>query len=192
MSEVWFWTGNFSYIADGVGQLFPNLNKFWVSYDNFNLGLKLLKRRNFKDMEKLFYLDVKFNDVETVAEDSLWDLPELQYFIVNNNKLKHFHKKTFVKSPKLKEVKANTNELKFLHRDLFVKNPLLHKLDFGNNKLTTIEPDFTKFIHLLSVDFHQNICIDKSSTDTSSLQKLQELLNANCVLSNVENLSRSA
>jgi Leucine-rich repeat (LRR) protein len=192
VTEIWFWNGNLTYIPDNVGHLFPNLLKFWVSYDTRNLGLKQLKRRNFKEMFNLHHLDVKFNDVEAVEEDTLFDLPELKYFRINNNMLKALHKQTFSRNLKLKEVKASTNQLKVLHRDLFIKNTVLEKIDFRDNKLTQIGSDFTKLTSLSLLDFHGNICIDKSLDDLNSLEDLQEILNVNCAQVNLEDFARIA
>lgn len=130
-------------------------------------------------MPKVFYLDVKFNDVEEVDEDSLWGLPNLQYFIINNNKLKTLQKQTFIKNQKLKEVKANNNELKILHRDLFKNNFLLEKINFSDNKLKEISTDL-RLLKLSFVDLHRNICINKSLNEVNSISDFQDLLNANC------------
>lgn len=177
VSEVWFWTGTLEYIPYGIGQKFKNLEKFWVGYEDRNLGLKLLRRSNFKDMDKLWYLDVKYSNVETVDEDTLRDLPNLKYFVIHNNKLRNLFKDTFQKNFKLKHVNANSNELEYLHRDLFKNNALLEEAFFGNNKLKTISIEFTELKFIKKIDFHNNNCIDKSLEDVrSDVAELQTML----------------
>lgn len=180
VSEVWFWYGTLEYIPYGIGQKFKYLEKFWVSYDDRNLGLKLLRRSNFRDMELLWSLDVKFNNVESVDEDTLRDLPNLKYFVINNNKLKQLHKNTFQKNFKLQHVNANSNRLEVLHNDLFKNNALLEEASFKNNKLTMISTDFTHLTFIKKIDFHGNNCIDKALEDVNNVTEFQTLLMYQC------------
>lgn len=179
VSEVWFWTGTLEYIPDGIGLKFENLEKFWVGFTDRNLGLKKLRRSNFKDMELLWYLDVKHNSVETVDEDTLRDLPNLQYFVIHNNNLT-LHKNVFQRNFKLKHVNANSNLLEFLHDDLFKNNALLAEVSFNNNRLKTILIDFTKLMFIARIDFHENACIDKSLEDGDNVTEYQNILNLQC------------
>lgn len=180
VSEVWFWSGTFEYIPDGIGQKFKYLEKFWVGYDDRNLGLKVLRRSNFKDMDLLWYLDVKFNNVESVDEDTLRDLPNLKWFVIRNNKLKTLHKDTFQRNFKLKNVIADSNRIEFLHNDLFKNNALLEEASFKDNKLTTISTDFTQLKFVKKIDFHGNNCIDKALEDVNNVTEFQTLLLYQC------------
>lgn len=180
VSEVWFWTGTLDYIPYGIGQKFKYLQKFWVGYDDRNLGLKLLRRSNFKDMELLWYLDVKFNNVESVDEDTLRDLPNLKYFIVKNNKLKTLQKNTFQKNFQLKVVNADTNQLESLPDDLFKSNALLEEVSFKNNNLKMISIDFTQLKLIKQIDLRGNMCIDQALEDVNGVTEYQTLLMHQC------------
>lgn len=180
MQQMWFWTGQLDFIPYGIGRKFKSLENFWVSYSDRNLGLKCLKRQNFKDMDRLWYLDVKYNEVETVDEDTLRDLPNLKYFVINNNKLKTLRKDTFEMNTKLQHVNANSNQLEFLHSELFRHNTRLKEAQFRNNKLKTISIDFTRLKSMETVDFRGNECVDKALADVRHLTELQTILNYRC------------
>ncbi|KAG4078687.1 hypothetical protein HA402_015277 [Bradysia odoriphaga] len=180
VTEIWFWTGILEHIPSGIGRKFNSLEKFWVSYDDRNLELKRLQRSNFKDMVHLWYLDVKYNSIETVDEDSLRDLPNLKHFVINNNKLKMLQKYTFEKNTKLKHVNANSNQLEFLDGDLFKNSPLLKDALFKDNHLKKISVDFTVLRSIKTIDFRGNQCIDKALDDVNNSTELQTLLNYQC------------
>lgn len=180
ISEIWFWTGTLDYIPYGIGRKFQNLEKFWVGYEDRNLGLKALKRSNFKDMDLLWWLDVKYNNVETVDEDTLRDLPNLKYFVIKNNRLKMLQKNTFQRNFQLIHVDATSNQLEFLHADLFKNNALLKEAFFNNNKLTKISIDFNQLKSIEKIGFLKNSCIDKQLEDVSSLTQFQTLLMFQC------------
>lgn len=157
VTKIWFWGGKLSYIPDGVGLLFPNIQWLLVSYnDERNLGLKVLRRRNFSNMPNIANINVNYNKIESVNEDSLWDLPNLREFKINNNKLSVLHKQTFARNPKLTKVIADSNQLEVLDRELFIKNPLLIEIHFKNNKLMKVAIDFSKFSFLRVVDLEGN------------------------------------
>lgn len=180
VSEVWFWHGTLEYIPDGIGNKFKNLEKFWVSYEDRNLKLKYLQRSNFKNMQLLWSLDVKYNDIATVDEESLFDLPNLKYFVIQNNKLKKLHKNTFQRNRNLIHVNANSNQLESLHSDLFKNNPLLEEAFFENNKLMTIFTDFSQLKMVKKIDFHGNICIDKALDNVHNVTEFESLLFHQC------------
>lgn len=188
VTDIWFWAGTLDYIPDGIGNKFPNLENFRVSFSDRNLKLKLLTRNNFKNMELLSYLDVEYNDVENVDEDSLRDLPHLKFFVIHNNKLKTLHKNTFERNRNLKHVNANSNQLEFLHGDLFKSNPLLEEAYFENNKLMMISIDFQQLKMIKIINFHGNICIDKDLKDVDNVTEFQTLLWYHCNGINEKNL----
>lgn len=181
VSQIWFWQGTLAYIPDGIGKLFTNLEGFFVSYVDRNLRLKLLQRRNFEDMPRLWYMDVKFNDIEWIDEDAFRELPNLQSLIIKNNKLKKLHKHTFARNPNLKLVDANSNQLEILHKELFNNNHLLESVSFKDNKLVVISADFSNFRHINEIDFRGNVCVDKEFKDDGlKLLDFHAVLNSNC------------
>lgn len=71
VTQIWFWQGTLSYIPNGIGLLYKNLEKFVVGFVTRNLGLKLIKRSNFKNMKLLTLLHFYFSYIETVDEDTI-------------------------------------------------------------------------------------------------------------------------
>lgn len=180
VSYIWFWTGTLQFIPSGIGKIFKNLEVFRVGYDDRNLGLKRLRRSNFMDMESLVHLDVRYNNIQTIDEDTLSHLPNLKYFVVNNNKLKMLHKNTFAKNFKLRQINANSNRLEFLPNDLFDNNDLLEEAHFKHNNLKKIVTHFTHLRSIRRIDFHGNDCIDKVLDDVDNVTEFQTLLKYQC------------
>lgn len=151
-----------------------------VSDDDRNLGLKVLRRLNFQNMENLSYLNVRSNDIVTIDEDSLHDLPNLNTFVIKNNKLLVLHKNSFIRNTNLVIVDAVSNQLEFLHSDLFKKNLLLEEALFNDNKLVKISIDFTQLKQIKVIDFHENVCIDKALKDFHSVNDYQKVIRLHC------------
>lgn len=186
--EFCFWSGKVRYIPDGIGRMLPLLEKFCVGYPDRNMQLKLLKRSNFQDMELVYHLDVYQNDIEGVAEDTLYDLPNLKYFLIGSNKLRFFARQTFKKSFFLTHVNASSNRLEYLQEDLFENNALLEVVVMENNTLTTIGFDVKHFKFLQLADFRKNPCIDdlfNKTAESSNLAELQAHLLSQCSVGQV-------
>lgn len=180
VTEIWFWTGKSVFLPNGMGNLFPNLEKLLVSDDNRNLGLKAISRTNFKNMQKLKYINLRSNELDTIDEDSLHELPLLTTFIIKKNKIRMLHRNTFARNPKLVRVDVMSNELEYLHGDLFKSNLLLQEAQFSDNKLTKIYIDFTQFKHIKKIDFRTNVCINQSLNEVRSLAEFQTLIRYHC------------
>lgn len=186
VSEVWFWTGALDYIPEGIGKLFPNLLKFWVGYTDRNLGLKLLRRRNFKNMMHLIYLDVKHNNVAKMEENTLWDLPKLESIVLTHNKLKTISQQQFSRNTVLKFVEMSSNYIESLSQDLFKRNPRLKRVSFANNRLKSIYPDFTGLKSLKHLNLLDNICINSNVQEGKTVEDLQEIIRENCTAAAIE------
>lgn len=180
VSQIWFWTGTLEYIPHGIGRKFPYLDVFRVGFHDRNLKLKLLKRSNFEDMPLLSYLDVGYNNLETIDEDTFRDLSHLQTLNINNNKLKTLQKNIFQRNLRLKSVNANSNDLEFLHDDLFKNNALLERATFKDNKLQMISTVFTHLNFIWEIDFHGNDCIDKAFDGVGNLTEFQDFIFSEC------------
>lgn len=179
-----FYNGTMFYLPHGIGKVFRNLKQFRIEQA---LGLKLLQRSNFKHMEGLFILSFTDQDIQTVGDDTLWDLLKLEEFSFVRSKLKVLHEKTFEKNIKLKYVDLRSNQLQFLPKDLFKANSLLERAIFDSNHLTIIETDFTELKYILRIHLNNNVCINAEFFGTSvviagnkKLTDFQNLIRANC------------
>lgn len=177
---VWFWDGTVAYIPEGIGLYFRQLESLLVGYDNKNLGLKEIKRSNFKDMKLLNLLQLHDNFVDHLDVDTFWDIPNLEIFELQNGKLKAIPETIFEKNTKLRRVRMNGNQISYLPKDLFKNNPLIAEVYFDGNKLRSISTDFTELKAISNVNFHGNACIDKGLEDFKDVSQLQQFLYNNC------------
>lgn len=160
VQRIVFFNGTMTYLPDGIGRIFKNLKVFVVLAD---LNLTFAQRSNFEHLERLIHLHIYRNDIETFAENTLFDLPNLEKFTLYKNKLKVIFGKTFEKNPRLREVDMRWNKLEVLPKDLFENNLLLEEAYFTGNLLNVIQTDFSKLRNLRSLYFNDNVCIDEVS-----------------------------
>jgi len=178
VSVIQFRNATMHYIPNGIGKLFKNLSEFLLRQ---NLGLKVLRRSNFKDMKKLYAISIYDNEVETIDEDSFYDLPNLYTFYLINNKLKVISEKLFEKNVELTVLDLSNNKLESLPRNLFKTNVKLIFVSFYSNRLKVIETEFGS-LNILGITFGENDCITTSQYTTSSekFKDFQSLVRANC------------
>jgi Leucine-rich repeat (LRR) protein len=112
---------------------FPNLNGISIVFYN----LPALKSGFFKsELEKIEYLDLKGNQIETIEPNAF------QHLI------------------KLKWVLLSTNKLQALSHKLFENNPGLIYMDLRNNQINSIHPNFFDGLQKLKlVKLSGNLCI---------------------------------
>lgn len=173
------------YLPNGFGQLFKNLQEFFVWFSK----LKYVERENFKDMNKLLRLDLAYNQVEDIPEDTFWDLTSLEGLWLQENKIKILQQNVFQTLENLKFFAAESNEIEELHPDLFHNNFRLEKIFLSGNKIKSIGVDFGKFPAINALDFTMNVCIDKEFNAQStwcsdihcvSKNELNEAIKENC------------
>lgn len=163
---VQFHNGTMLYLVNGIGKLFPNLKSIFVGYtDSSPLNTKLISRSNFQNMENLFEIIIHKSDIETITEDTLWDLPNLERFQLDG-KLKELPERTFENNVKLKQVYLASNGLEFLPRLIFKNNLNLNWVNFEDNFLKFIETDFIRFESIKYIFLAGNICINKNFNRT--------------------------
>ena len=173
---IQFDNGTMLYLPDGIGNYFKNVKYFEVKS---GLNLKRLRRSNFKNFENLVHVHIFGNDIETLDEDILWDLPNLYFFEVIENNLKTIPERLFEKNTKLTRVHLQSNKLENLPENLFKNNLLLEWVQFHNNSLTSISIDFRGLKNIKRIDFLNNVCIDSfyvtSQNPTSNANTLTNL-----------------
>lgn len=178
--QIWFWQGTVAYIPDGIGLMFKHLEKFLIGFHNQNLGLKMIKRSNFKNMKSLTLIQLHESYVETLDEDTLWDIPNLEVFMLIDSHLKVLPEKLFEKNSRLRQVNVTSNEIEYLPKDLFKHNPRIAEVYFGNNKLRSIYIDFNELKAMRIIDLLKNSCIDKTINDFPNLSELQKFVRNQC------------
>lgn len=145
------------YLPNGLGNLFRNLQEFFVWFSQ----LKIVQRENFRNMEGLVRLDLAYNQIDYIPENTFWDLPELEGLWIQENKIKLLPKDLFKSLNKLKVFAAEKNQISQLERELFRNTPSIEKIYLGENKLKSISVEFESLQGISALDFTLNICIDK-------------------------------
>ncbi len=183
---IQFHNGTMFYLVDGIGIFFPKLKSFLVGYsDSDALNTKLIKRSNFQNMENLFEIVIHRSQIEIIAEDLLWDLPNLERFQLDGMLL-DIPERLFENNAKLQEVYLASNALVSLPKNLFKFNLDLKWVNFSDNYLNYIYIDFLRLPNIQYVFLTGNRCIDKSFNKTAvqsddSLEDLEENNDSNQV-----------
>lgn len=148
-----FINGTMFYIPDGIGNIFENILGIIVGSENQSslLSTKIIKRSNFKHLQYLYKIFFYPNDIASLDEDTLWDLPFLEEFFVIANKLKVIPERLFEKNARLLNVDLRSNQLEYLPKNLFRNNLLLNRVDFHDNLLKLMEIDFTGFTFIKEI-----------------------------------------
>lgn len=174
IERIVFENGTMIYLPDGIGKVLKGLKTFVVAVVNF----KFPKRSNFKNLENLTKLQIYKNDIETLGEETLWDLSNLEIFVLYKNNLKILDERTFDKNTRLKQIDVRWNRLELLPRNLFKNNLLLEEAYFTGNSLKIIQVDFSELRNIRVLNFIDNICINAEYDANSN--DLYNLIKANC------------
>ncbi|KAG4071549.1 hypothetical protein HA402_011703 [Bradysia odoriphaga] len=142
VEEIRFVNGTMSYFPSGFGLFFVNIKSLVVGETvpaAASLGTKVVRRSDLRNLRNLQDLSFFRNDIGTLHEDSLWDLPHLMSIEFSENKLKELFNETFSRNVMLATVDFHSNQLTFLPANLFRNNPLLFMVNFEKNLLRTID-----------------------------------------------------
>lgn len=93
----------------------------------------------FEGLNKLFYLDLQRNFMQTLPATALHVLPSLVTFLVGGPNFTDIHHKTFTRNP-LGALHIQASPIKELHKDLLKGQPKLHRLTIYDTQLEKIHP----------------------------------------------------
>nr|XP_054928922.1 leucine-rich repeat-containing protein 15-like [Dermacentor andersoni] len=96
-------------------------------------------------------LDLSYNEIETISEDYLQGLPNLEDFLLTTNKIKHLPRNLFRNTTRLKTVKLS------------------------NNQLSSIDGLFDRLHHLEVLHLMHNLIRDADSLVKSKLPNLKKV-----------------
>lgn len=129
---------NHSFIFSGIGETFPNLERFAI----VNGNLSHIERSDFANMRKLRALDFSENPMGLIAEDVFSDLHALERHSMQDCEIEYLPKKLYRNLRNLEELNLALNKLKKLDRELFTNLQKLRKLDISkNHMINPVEPD---------------------------------------------------
>jgi len=145
------------YLPSNIGNFLPNLKKIEVHGTN----ITAIKRINFKFMRNVNEFSLDHNQIRSIDEDTLYDLPNLAIVGLRINRIKFLPSKLLHKSKRLTSFNVRDNEIESIPADFFIKNKHLKVILLSRNKLKTILFDFTKLKKLTELNLNENVCIDQ-------------------------------
>lgn len=116
-------------------------------------------------LPRLVFLDMRFNNLETIPFGAIRGHPTLEYINLDYNKLNLVDREAFMAMPALRELRLKNNSLsdtletpfwnlpelkgldlsgnyfKLLRPSFFLNLPLLRRVDLSNNQLSVIDPE---------------------------------------------------
>lgn len=190
---------NASYVPINLNEKFSNLRMVTVK----RCPLRKITRNNFK-LNKLETLELSFDHINVIEENSFDELKELRLIEIDFNRLTKLSENLFSRTVSLEEIHLNhnsitslpsklfrnlaklkwlsvtSNNLTFLHSEIFRNNKNLKKLFLQNNHLTEIVDTFYTPIleNLFYLNLKNNTCIDQCYSDDEKV-----LNRTNCVRS---------
>jgi Leucine-rich repeat (LRR) protein len=195
---------NVKHLPVRVGEVFPKLERFNVR----GFQVRQISKKNLRNLHELTELDLKYNEIEFIADDSFDDLRQLDTLLFGNNKLTNLRADTFKGLTKLGLLDLGSNQLTALPENIFDDLLNLTGIDLSNNSLTTL-PDsifgrnekfaiillshnrisklsakvFDNKPYLRQVHLENNVCIDKKYVRSSdaSFDVLKSDLDAQCL-----------
>lgn len=171
---------NFVFPPLGLGVVFPNLNSFTL----FDVGLKLIRRAHFKDMENVKFLYLARNQIETLPEDVFYDLPRLECLELDGNLIKILPENLLENCQLLTHFRADHNLFETLPETFFDLNDDLIEVSLRDGKLEAIQVDFTKFTKLREVYLEGNPCTNQIFVTIfdmkDTIEEFQNSLNETC------------
>lgn len=177
--------GNSTRIFAGISEVFRNLEALWIH----DRSLLFLERSNFAKLPKLTRLELLNKQIEFIAEDTFWDLPNLESLNIFKCEIGELSRNLLANSRKLRYFDARFNKFRYLDANVFRNNLLMEEIDLSNNQLQVIDFDFTKLPKLLVVTFDYNDCIDEKysakyplTSTVATLQELMEMIYFHCKL----------
>jgi len=102
-------------------------------------------------------LDVSFNQIRAVPEDSLGTAPRLRSIRAKWNLLQALDRSAFQGLQELEEIDISDNDLTALPPDLFLDNPRLKQIDLSNNSIGTIHISIFRYTFLSLIILHKKM-----------------------------------
>lgn len=164
----------------GLGLVFCNLDSFTL----FDVGLKLIRRDHFKEMENVKFLYLTSNRIENLPDDVFHDLPRLEFLELDGNLIKILPENLLENCQRLTHFRADHNLVEILPETFFNSNDELTEVSLRDGKLESIKVDFTKFTKLREVYFKGNPCTNQTFVTIfdmkDTIEEFQSSLNETC------------
>lgn len=168
---------NVKFLPEKLGETYPELTAMRVSH----CAVKKLEKKHFEGLNKLMFMSMFGNKIETISSDAFKDLSSLQFLHLSNNEnMKKVDPMAFKDLPSLKYIWIDQLNLVEVPENLFKYNPHMTRICLKNNKLRYVSPKtFEGLKELRTVILTNNSCAYKTYWAESFNVMRQDLI-ANC------------
>jgi Leucine-rich repeat (LRR) protein len=137
-----------------------------------------IERGTFKELPSLDSLNLNFNRIEQIPENSL---PEhVKLLKLSNNKLENVLENLFESLPQLITIDLQNNNIRELPANVFKNNTKLNNILLGGNKIKFMSPETFEILRdLKTVDLEENDCVS-GVYGPSALKALKIDIERNC------------
>ena len=169
------------FLPESIDDIFPGL----IVYEVKKCSIATVNGKHFKGLNKLEYLDLSNNEIDSIDRDSFKDLNNLEFLKLSSNQIETIDSNLFKSLDTLWQLRINGNQIKFLDEKIFdilrnireisldnnkivtipsnllQHNFKLEEIRLGGNKIETISP--TMFDHLYNLNYvglKRNVCVN--------------------------------
>ena len=143
-----------------------NLERFDLSHNE----ISYIAADEFNgSMNKLIYLNLKYNKLTELGSSAFINIPILQNLYLNQNRIAVLHMKTFYELPELKFIDLRRNNISYLDPGTFIYNIKLNTLLLDGNNITEciwLEnlPQGLQTLNFTNItDVNSEVCFKKSN-----------------------------
>jgi Leucine rich repeat/BspA type Leucine rich repeat region (6 copies) len=156
------------FLPENVGEKFPNL----LTFDAWGSAVQSVESRVFKNMSKLFMLNLDFNQIELIKPGSFDGLRRLEFLSLSFNRIEQLDANLFSSLSNLKNLWLNDNRLQKLDENLFQPLRSLQLLHLSRNQIETVGSKLFDPLKSLEVLF-----LDGNQIETLKQNLLENLFN---------------
>lgn len=147
----------FNKIPDKLGEVFKNITNLWI----MNADLREISMENLRQFPKLEFIDLSYNQLQSLPGDLFQFNRELKEIRFMHNKIQSIGPGLLHKLPELEIFYFGWNQIETLPEDFFKFNKKIKEISFWDNKLKFIGPKLLdRKPELTFVNFGRNPCID--------------------------------
>lgn len=190
------------YLPLKVSKVFPNVLSYYVAncpikkvtsdsleikklevLKLINVGLTHLPYMHYQTAQKILYLDLSENSIESIGHLNINSLSNLKELSLAKNHLNQLDESDFENFEHLEVLNLAGNRLTNLLGDYFVNNNRLQSIDLSNNKLMTIKSDiFDNAEKLRTIKLAGNECIDRNYDGCDDAQEVCEAIKSDLMV----------
>ena len=165
------------FLPENIVELFSEL----IVYEVYNCSIRTVNGKHFKGLTKLESLNLAYNEIEPMDEDSFKDLTKLWELRIGDNQIKHLDVQIFDNLKNLKYVSLQNNKLLTIPANLFKNNLKLAGIFLDGNQIQTISSRMFDHLKKLNyVDLRYNFCANDYYFK-NQFDEMKNIISTNCL-----------